>query len=350
MTKDKRKLWRLGGLLLGLAALLTAFAPAAHAQTKAKPKVLTVLDETKIDKQGPVHVVAFSSDGRFLAETDDNVHVWDLSEKEPKKYADLETRIAFGAYGLAFSPDGKWLVIGGADHNTRFWDMTATPPKEAYKLKDHVDNVNTIAFSPDGKLMASGGDDRAVLIWDVEGDKPKVKDTLRIDDAKREQHQVRWVAFSPNGKRLAVACRNGLVRTYDVSGGQVKPAQLYPLEKVHNPHITFSPDNRVLAVSGDKVVRLIGANFPLAGHTERTRSVAFAPDGKSLASVGEDGRIVLWDMTTGKALINKEKPGKFTSVAFAPLPAGAKPDAEMTLAASLESGGIWVLKLGYKDP
>jgi WD40 repeat protein len=354
-------LWHLGGLLLGAVAGLAVLAPVAEAQgTKAKKKELVVLDEMKKEQHPPVHVVAFSSDGRFLAAGGQNVHVWDMSEKEPKEYAVCKTDIFFGLWGLAFSPDGKWLAVGGHDddHSVRFWDMTAAKPKQEYRLKEHAASCTSIAFSPDGKLMASGGNDRAVILWDVEGDKPKVKDTIRVEDAKKDE--VHSVAFSPNGKMLAAACRNGSVRTWDVSGGKPKPGILLgekelgekELGNISNPRIAYSPDSRLLAISGGKAVRIWGSKgvVPRAGHTERTNCVAFAPDGKSLASVGEDGRIVLWDTVTGKPLVSKEKPGKYTSVAFAPLPTNAKPDSEMTLAASTEGGAIWILKIGYKEP
>ncbi|MFE0646989.1 trypsin-like peptidase domain-containing protein [Streptomyces sp. NPDC059534] len=57
----------------------------------------------------------------------------------------------------------------------------------------------------------------------------------------------------------------------------------------------------------------------LTGHTDTVRTVAFSPDGKTLATVGDDRTMRLWDVATGKArIIREEHTNEVYSAAFSP--------------------------------
>jgi len=86
-------------------------------------------------------------------------------------------------------------------------------------------------------------------------------------------------------------------------------AKLRDTLKGHTSHVgsvAFSPDGRTLASgSEDNTIKLwnvaTGKNTAtLKGHTDIVWSVSFSPDGKTLASGSSNNTVKLWDVKTGK--------------------------------------------------
>ena len=107
--------------------------------------------------------IAFSPDGRFLVSGshDSSVRIWNLRDGSSKVIPVPRRTNAF--VSVAFSPDGRHIAAGNVDNALWIWDARSHKP--VAKWRGHTDRVNCIEFTPDGKGLMSGSYD--VKYWDV---------------------------------------------------------------------------------------------------------------------------------------------------------------------------------------
>ncbi len=142
-------------------------------------------------------------------------------------------------------------------------------------------------------------------------------------DAKRRLGKgvLNNMQLSPDGTRLAVASSIG-IWLYDADSG--KELALLTGHTAEVLSVAFSPDGKTLASgSFDSTIRLWDVQTgellkTLIEHTNVVFSLAFNPDGKTLASGSHDGLIHLSDVQTGRILKTTEHTDWVMSVAFSP--------------------------------
>jgi WD40 repeat protein len=127
--------------------------------------------------QEDARVLAFSSDGRFLATGHGSgaVRVW---HADSGRLVRTCTGHVWMINGLAFAPDGATLYTAG-DGAVRVWDIglaelkgdpgkwQPAPARERNPQPGHAGPVGSAAFTPDGRVLLTLGSDRRLLRWDA---------------------------------------------------------------------------------------------------------------------------------------------------------------------------------------
>ena len=194
-----------------------------------------------------VRRMAFSPRGRFLATSEMNnrtVKLWDTSTGQLIAKYDFR----FSTMGLAFSPDGKCLAVGGGSKN--LFIVNPLDGQMISHLAELESGVERVVFSSDGRLLAAYDWAGNVVVWNTLTNR-------RISRFRVTPSSGPSMAFTPDANRLAIAAE----------------------------------DQHEISLWNPRTGELVGT---LIGHDASITSLAFSPDGLTLASGDDAGVVRLW--------------------------------------------------------
>ncbi len=311
---------------------------------------------TRIPKSATA--VEFSPDGSLIA-VGDNAGLVSVYKSETGDLQGSFNGNPTQVNGLCFSRDGEHVLIVGNDNLLRIWrmrpgnsDSTSSEQtqrltfEQAGRLTGHVGEIVGVKLSHKGDLILTAGVDGTSRIW-----------STSIFDSKQAQIEYTGrsflaVTFNPFGDRLAATASRSAFLWKPIAGTQVeltnsnrkrlpwigspvfspdgrllllpvedrddkKTAELYdsdgtfltqlPGDLNSAPHAAVSADSKLVALTNDdsgfvwsiaenKIVRKFG------GPSAKIASIAFSPDGKSIATCNKEGVAQLWSFPEGRQL------------------------------------------------
>lgn len=246
--------------------------------------------------------------------------------------------------GLSVSPDGAWLVSGGATGVIHLWKIgNEVEAVEVRQFAGHTGAILDCRFTPSGEQLVSAGADGTVRIWDFESG---------AVETKLEGHAVNVpasaLAVSPDGKRLAFPCADDnaiRVLERDLGGWKLRTRlmghtgvvsgvrfingaaclisashdgtlRVWPLEtdiaprvfptKTQASDLQVLPDGRHVVSTGANLslwdATITPAESQTRGHRGDVNAVVFNRDGTRIASAGTGGFVKIWDVELGEEI------------------------------------------------
>jgi WD40 repeat protein len=240
--------------------------------------------------------------------------VRDLARRTLRSFTGHESQVG----SVCWSRDGSLLLGGGDDKVLTLWDVESGAVRRTFKGPGRFGASPTCAcFSPDDRVILAGDNRGGLVLWDA------LTGTEKWRQADYPAPIV-GLAFHPDGQQFLTAGADGSARLHTLDG---KLERTFAGQGAGAIRACFSPDGKTIVTAGidgklilrDKTGMGDGERTLAGEHSNPVVSLAFSPDGKTVASGEEDtllkvrdpgdptakekdsdGRIILWDVATGR--------------------------------------------------
>lgn len=232
-------------------------------------------------------IAAMSADGKRLAvDAGGSVGLWEVESQ--RKALDFPALLP-PVKRLAFSPDGSVLCAAAGDFAVhRFSTETGA---EILPALQHEGKIEDLQFASDGRRILTASVDRTARLWDA-------TTGTQLIPPLRHRDWVNTATFCPDGRRIATTSGDLTARLWDAATG--RPVS-QPMAHLQQPlAAVMSRDGNTLYTGGADIfvrrwdLRSVAEPPAILGSDVTTIAAEFCADGRSVATVADDGSASLW--------------------------------------------------------
>lgn len=279
----------------------------------------------------PINSIAISPDGQFLASDSfkfsDRVALPQNAEGTSENLIqlwNLKTGRLFGTFSgyskaifsTVNSPNAQTLILSSKDKTIELWNLKTG---QLFRTLSTTDEISSLAISDKAQILATA-EGKTFELWNLKSG--ELLQTLSFSD------RANSISISPDGQTLV-----------SVTGSNQKAIEVWDLRTIRRRFtlavhpwsgaIAISPDGQILVSTGEKAngtIKLwnLRTGQPLRTLSTRysvTSTLAFSPDGQTVAGGGVGNRVHVWNVDTGELLCSFSGGVRFwqvRSVAFSP--------------------------------
>ena len=276
-----------------------------------------------------IESLRFSPDAKSLAiaSADSTASIWDVETGQ-------RLRKLLGHFGeihsAIFTPRGEQLLTGSVDGNVKNWSLSDSKVRD---VLEHPNAVSSVSFSQNGELLATSCVDGRIRIWNTDSghlrnhfsahdgkawrvrflsgkNQTKIISTgsdgfIRIWEAEVGEQLQQITGYGNTNQPSMIAISNEMciafqstpttVQVWDANTNRKSPP--FQIGKAND--LVFSPDGQLLVAASAKIISVwdVQRGIKLSeavGDPRFVRSVAYSPNGMTIASGSHDRTVKLW--------------------------------------------------------
>jgi WD40 repeat protein len=244
-----------------------------------------------------VKAIAFvpGSNTLLSGSSDQRICVWNTAKREKvgflKGHAGRIWSIAAG---------DNCAVTGSSDGTVRLWEISSQTQLALFS--GHIGDVYSVDIEAGGRRIVSGGYDQSIIVWDAPTQVPEAS-------LKGHREAVTSVLFDRSGQFVVSGGSDLTLQVWDIRTC-LATMQLLPVLGEVTSVAASDSFGHILAATKDNTNRIWDLRFPskfvvLKGHQNSSKHFVrarFGPDGRTVLSGSDDGKIYIWEALTGKLI------------------------------------------------